>query len=157
MRFNHCRDFQGLSISLVVGQRFFFAALICLVMVPALAQVDRIYRSVRALSGKEMQLALFGRANTKECKPLPLPEIHVIAAPEHGTLTVRAATVTTNQYRGCPNLKLQVQVLLYKSAPDFVGSDTVSFAVTFENGERQAHQISITVAKEGEASKPEEL
>ncbi len=141
----------------MVGQRFFFAALVYFVMLPALAQVDRIYRGVRALSGKEMQLALLGRASTRECKPLPLPEIHVIAAPEHGLLTVRAGTVTTNQYQGCPNLKLRVQVLLYRSTPGYVGSDTVSFAVTFENGERQAHQISITVAKEGEASKAEEL
>ncbi len=141
----------------MVGERFFFDALVYLVMLPALAQVDRIYRGVRALSGKEMQLALLGRASTRECKPLPLPEIHVIAAPEHGLLTVRAGTVTTNQYQGCPNLKLRVQVLLYRSTPGYVGSDTVSFAVTFENGERQAHQISITVAKEGEASKAEEL
>jgi hypothetical protein len=147
----------SLSSSRAVSQRCFLSALICLVMWPAWAQIDRIYRSVRALSGKEMQLTLFGRANTRECKPLPLPEIHVIAAPEHGSLRVRAATVTTNQYQGCPNLKLKVQVLLYKSAPDYVGSDTVSFAVTFENGERQAHQISIAVAKEGEPSKAEEL
>jgi hypothetical protein len=133
------------------------AALICLATLPALAQVDRVYRSARALSGKEMSLALFGRVNPKECKPLPLPKIHVIAAPEHGSLTVRESTVSTNQYRGCPNLKLPAQVLLYKSTPDYVGSDTVSFTVTFENGETQAHQISITIAKEGKASKAEDL
>ena len=133
------------------------AALICVATLPAQAQVDRVYRSARALSGKEMRLALFGRVNAKECKPLPLPEIRVIAAPEHGSLTVRASTVSTNQYQGCPNLTLPAQVLLYKSAPDYVGSDSVGFTVTFENGETQAHRISITIAKDGEASKAEEL
>ena len=132
-------------------------ALICLVSNTSLAQMDRVYRSVRALSDKEIQLALFGRANTRECKSLPLPDIHVIQAPEHGTLTVRVATLATNQYPSCPNLKLQAQVLLYKSASNYIGNDALSFTVRFENGQIQAHQISIIVTNQGEPSKPEEL
>jgi hypothetical protein len=141
----------------VLGQLICFAALACLLASPSNAEMDRVYRSVRALSGKEIQVALFGRVNPKECKSLPLPEIHVITSPEHGSLTVRSATLTTNQYPGCPNLKLPAQVLLYKSVPNYVGSDLVSFTVTLENGDMQAHRISITVDKVGEPSKPEEL
>jgi predicted amino acid racemase len=105
--------------------------------------------------GGEARLVRAG--NAKECKPLPLPQIHVIAAPEHGSLTVRTTKVTTNQSQNCPNLRLPARVLLYKSEANYVGSDLVSFTVTFENGEMQGHQISILVAKEGEPSKAEEL
>jgi len=115
------RNFQGRSTRCGVSQRFFFAALIYLVILPALAQVDRVYRGVPALSGKEMQLALFGRANTRECKPLPLPEIHVIAAPEHGSLTVRVGTVTTNQYQGCPNLSCEFRCSFTNPYPTMSG------------------------------------
>jgi hypothetical protein len=139
-------------------QRLLFGALIYLFISPAMAQSDRVYRSVRVPSNKETQIALFARANTKECTPLPLPEIRVIAAPEHGSLVVRSTTLTTNQDQRCPNLKLQAQVLLYRSTSDYVGSDIVSFAVTFEGGKTEAHQISITVVKENKAAlKPEQL
>ncbi len=140
-----------------VSSPFLVGALTAFLISPGTAQVDRIYRSVRALTNKELQLALFGRANTKECKPLPVPQIHVITPPEHGSLTVRTTTVTTNQSPNCPNLSLPAQVLLYKSESNYVGSDLVSFTVTFENGQMQGHQISIAVVKEGEPSKAEEL
>ena len=113
-------------------RKILVCSLICLISKTSPAQMDRVYRSVRALSDKEIQLALFGRANTRECKSLPLPDIHVIEAPEHGTLTVRVATLATNQYPSCPNLKLQAQVLLYKSVSNYIGSDAVSFTVRFE-------------------------
>lgn len=141
----------------VLRRLTYLAALICILVSPSMAEMDRVYRSVRALSGKEMQVAVFGRMNTKECKPLPLPEIRVIAAPEHGSLVVRATTLTANNYQSCPNLRLRAQVLLYTSALNYIGSDIVSFTVTFENGQTQAHQISIIISKEGEPSKPEEL
>ena len=132
-------------------------ALFSLLIRPSIAEVERVYRSVRALSDKELQISVFGRVNTKDCKPLPLPGIRVISAPEHGSLTVRVVTLTTNQYPGCPALRLPAQVLLYKSVLNYEGNDQVSFAVTFENGQMQMHQITIVVVKEGEPSKSEDL
>jgi hypothetical protein len=141
----------------LLTQAFLVNTLLCLLTVLSVAQVDRVYRSVRVLSDKEIQIAAFARANTNECKPLPLPQIHVISSPEHGSLTVRSAFVTTKADQKCPGLRIPAQVLLYKSISSYVGNDIVSFTVTFENGVTQIHQISLTVAKEGEATKPEEL
>jgi hypothetical protein len=140
-----------------LAQAFVSGALLCLLTVSAVAQADRVYRSVRVLSEKEIQIALFARVNTNECKPLPLPGIQVIAAPEHGSLTVRSAFVTTKADQKCPSLRIPAQLLLYKSMSSYEGNDIVGFAVTFENGVTQAHQISITVMKAGEPTKPEEL
>jgi hypothetical protein len=132
-------------------------ALTCAINVLALAQDERVYRSARAISGKEVRVALFGRANPKECKALPVPEIRVVDPPKNGTLTIRTMTVTTNRYPACANLKLPAQVMFYRSDADYVGPDSISFTVTFDNGLMQAHSIVITVAKEGEPTKLQDL
>jgi hypothetical protein len=81
----------------------------------------------------------------------------VIDPPKNGALTIRVLTLTTERYPSCPNLKSPAQVLFYQSAAGYTGSDSISFTVTFENGEKQTHFIAITVTKEGQASTPEQL
>ncbi len=132
-------------------------AVICLINPRAIAQEERVYQSARALSGKEVRVGIFARANTKDCKPLQLPDIEVIAPPKNGALTIRVLTITTTRYPNCPNLKLPAQVLFYQSAPDYVGSDSISFMVTFENGQKQAHSLAISVTKEGQPSNAQDL
>jgi hypothetical protein len=132
-------------------------AILCHSGLPAAAQEERVYQSARALSGKEVRLALFGRVDAKECKPLQLPDIQVIAPPKSGALTIRVVTITTTRYPNCPNLKLPAQVIFYRSAPDYIGSDSISFTVTFENGQKQAHSFAITVTKEGQPSTAQDL
>jgi hypothetical protein len=130
---------------------------VCQDFLPAVAQQERVYQSARTASGKEARIALFGRANAKECKALPIPEIRIVDSPKHGILVVRTATITTNRYQSCGALKVPAQVLFYKSRTDYVGPDSISFVVTFENGMRQEHSIAITVVKDGEPTEPQEL
>jgi hypothetical protein len=134
-----------------------FCILVGLTNVSAKAQEERVYQSARAISGKEVQVALFGRANGKECKALPIPEVRVVDPPKNGALIIRAATLTTNRYPNCPNLKVPAQVLFYQSRSDYVGPDSISFTVTFENGLVQAHSLAITVAKDGQPSSAQDL
>lgn len=134
-----------------------FFTLICLIDVPAVGQEERVYQSARAISGKEVRVALFGRADGKECKALPLPEIRVVDPPKNGVLIIRTATLTTNRYPSCPNLKVPAQVLFYQSRSDYVGPDSISFTVTFENGLTQAHSLVIAVAKDGSPSSAQDL
>jgi len=85
---------------------------------------------VRALTGKELRVAVFARVNAKDCKPVQLPEIQVIDPPKNGALTIRVLTLTTERYPNCPNLKTPAQVLFYQSAADYAGPDSISFTVT---------------------------
>jgi hypothetical protein len=130
---------------------------VCQHFLPAAAQQERVYQSARAASGKEARIALFGRANAKECKTLLVPEIRVVDPPKHGVLVIRTATVTTNRYQSCGALRIPAQVLFYRSRTGYVGPDSISFIVTFENGMSQEHSIAITVVKDGEATEPQEL
>ncbi len=134
-----------------------FSLLIGVIAAPAVAQEERVYQSARAISGKEVRVALFGRANGKECRALPIPEVRVVDPPKNGALIVRTAILTTNRYPNCPSLKVPAQVLFYQSRADFVGSDSISFTVTLENGLVQAHSMAITVAKDGQPSNAQDL
>jgi hypothetical protein len=141
-----------------VNARFALAlTLVCLLHGPAGAQEERVYQSARAISGKEVRVAMFGRANGNECKALPIPEVRVNDPPKNGALVIRAATIVTSRYPNCPNLKVPAQVLFYQGRSDYVGPDSIGFTVTFENGRTQIHTLSITVAKDGPPTTPEAL
>ncbi len=140
-----------------VFARYALFSVVCLINVAAFGQEERVYQSARAIAGKEVRVALFGRANGKECKALPLPEIRVVDPPKNGALIIRTTTVTTNRYPNCASLKVPAQVLFYQSRSDYVGPDSISFTVTFENGVTQAHSLAITVAKDGQPSSVQDL
>jgi hypothetical protein len=129
--------------------------LTCTLSASGFSQEERIYQSARVVMGKEMRLTLFARVNRKDCKLLPLPEIRVVAPPKNGSFIVKNLMITTNRYENCPNLKLEAVGLFYKSNSGYVGADSVSFVVTFENGQSQAHSFTVLVEKEIQASNAE--
>jgi hypothetical protein len=119
--------------------------MICLANAKAVAEDERVYETAQAVTGKAVQIAVFARANGAECKSGPLPDVKVVHAPEHGTLTLKRGTLKTDRFPKCPGLQLNAQVLFYQSRDNFVGADDVAFVVSFDNGETQARQISINV------------
>jgi hypothetical protein len=119
---------------------------ICLFSLSALAQQERVYETAQAVTGTPVQIGVFARANNAECKSGPLPEIRVLQPPEHGALTVKKGTLKTDRYPKCPGLRVNAQVLFYQSRANYVGTDSVAFEVTYDNGEMQAREISIKVA-----------
>jgi hypothetical protein len=149
----HCTwffDIGNATMRLICVISALICGLVHLVSMPVLAQDERVYQSARALTGREVRLAFFARANTKDCKALALPDIQVVTPPKNGALTIRNVPITTNQYQGCPDLKLRAVALFYRSNAGYLGQDSVAFIVTFENGQSQAHSFAITVAKDGE-------
>jgi hypothetical protein len=118
---------------------------VCLASAVAVAEDERVYETAQAITGKAVQIGVFARANGVECKSGPLPDVKVVHAPEHGTLTLKRGTLKTDRFPKCPGLQVNAQVLFYQSRADFVGADDVAFVVSFDNGETQARQISINV------------
>jgi hypothetical protein len=130
------------------------AALICLVGTSVLAQTERVYQSAHAVSGKEIRVGLFARANVKECKPLLAPTVRVVAPPGHGTLIIRTMTLVTDRYPDCPHLKVPAQVLFYQSRSNYVGPDAVDVIVTSDDGRSSEVSIAIAVGQGGEGGPP---
>jgi hypothetical protein len=135
----------------------FLAALTCLIGSSVLAENERFYQSAHAISGKEVRVGLFARANVKECKPLLSPTVRVVAPPAHGSLIIRTMTLITDRYPDCPQLKVPAQVLFYQSRANYVGSDVVSVIVTSDDGRASEVSIAIAVGQDGPPAKTDEL
>jgi hypothetical protein len=126
----------------------FLAALIGLVVPSVLAQTERLYQSASAISGEEVRVGLFSRANVKECKPLSPPAVRVVAPPGHGSLVIRTMTLITDRYPDCPHLKVPAQVLFYRSLTNYVGPDAVTVIVASDDGRSSEVSIDIAVRTE---------
>jgi hypothetical protein len=123
-----------------------------LVATAALAQSAN-YSSVEAVAGKPVQLGYYASAH-KNCTAAEAPTVRVLTPPQHGTLSIRKAVLSTNKVAGCPGLKTPTQVAFYQAGEGYVGPDKVSFEVTAENGEVATYEITITVKEAPKPSAP---
>jgi hypothetical protein len=109
----------------------------------ALAQSTN-YTSIEAVPGKPSQINYHASAG-KDCTPAPRPAIRVVEPPKYGVMTVRPATLTTNQVSRCPNLKTDADVVLYSARTGFSGSDHLVYELTNANGSVDTFDVKITV------------
>jgi hypothetical protein len=112
------------------------------------------YSSAEAVAGKLVQLGYYASAH-KNCTPAEAPTVRVLMPPQHGTLSIRKAVLSTNKVAGCPGLKTPTQVAFYLANDNYVGPDKVSFEVTAEDGEVATYEITITVKAAPPASPPD--
>ena len=122
-----------------------------LVATAAFAQSVK-YTSVEAVAGKALQLTYHASVH-KDCRPGRIPTVRVIEPPTSGTLTVRAAQLTTPRVPGCPPVKAPAQVIFYEFRVGYAGPDHVKYEVTSENGAVATYDTTIAV-KAGPAPSP---
>lgn len=117
------------------------------------------YTSYDAIPGRTIEIGYYGSAN-KNCVPAPPPAIRVSEAPQSGTLTVRGGSLTTDRVKGCPGLKLPIQILFYVARPDAAGSDHLRYVVTSQNGDVSGYDVTIRIhsaPREGDSSPEKSL
>jgi hypothetical protein len=117
-----------------------FASFTC---AAALAQSSN-YMSIEAVPGAPVQLTYHASARS-DCTPAPLPTFKVIEVPKLGILTVRRATITTDKFPGCGQIKVPGQVVFYEARASDGGTDHVSYEVTGESGEVATYEVTVTV------------
>ena len=128
------------------------SAAIGLLTAPALAQIAN-YTSVEAIGDKPVQVSYHASAH-RNCTPGALPTFRVMEPPKSGMLTVRKAILTTDKVVGCGPMKTPAQVVFYQARAGYEGPDKVKYEVTNENGEVADYDVTITVKKPPDASKP---
>jgi hypothetical protein len=79
------------------------------------------------------------------CKSGPLPAIQMIVPPENGSATVKRAKVSLTNYKNCMALEVPAFIGIYRSKPDFAGSDHLTLSVSYPNGRTETQQITVTV------------
>jgi uncharacterized membrane protein len=117
----------------------------CLPLQAASAQpATTVQRSAKGASGKDIQIGVYLNV-LANCKSGPLPAIQMIVPPENGSATVKRAKVSLTNYKNCMALEVPAFIGVYRSKPDFTGSDHLTLSVSYPNGRTETQQITVTV------------
>ena len=132
------RMFSGLSRATA------FSALLALLTVPAPAQEQTVERKFKGLTGQDIRIGVFANIGA-DCKAGPLPTIRLKSPPTNGNVTVKQGKVRTTNLRQCLAAEVPAFVVIYKSKPEFSGSDSVILEVENAGGKTQVQNITVTV------------
>lgn len=103
---------------------------------------ETIQKRIEAKSGEPVQLGVFSRI-TPECT-VGEHEVRVASVAENGTIRRTAARVRPGRIPNCPDFSPEVALFIYRSNPDFTGTDRMEIRV--ETPEMtQLYQYEVTV------------
>jgi hypothetical protein len=121
-----------------------WALFIALLVEPASAQVETKERTVKAQPGQDLRIGVFASIRP-DCKSGALPTIKLKEPPSHGNVTVKQGKLRTTNFRQCLAVEVPAFVVVYRSKPDYSGSDTVSLEIINADGKTQIQRIMILV------------
>jgi hypothetical protein len=110
----------------------------------AVAQAQTVERTIKAQAGRDTRINVFASIR-QDCKSGPLPTIRLKVPPVHGKVTVKQAKLRTTNLQQCLAAEVPALVVIYRSTPDFFGSDLVVLEVINSNGKIQVQNIAISV------------
>jgi len=111
---------------------------------PAAAQTTTVQHAAKGASGKDIKIGVYVNVQAN-CSSGPLPAIQMIVPPENGSATVKRAKVSLTNYKNCMALEVPAFIGIYRSKPNFSGSDHMTLSVSYPNGRTETQQITITV------------
>lgn len=102
-----------------------------------------------AVLDQEIQMEYFYNI-TPDCKPYGDTRIALLKAPKNGNVEIRKISVLPrfragNPREACNKDKVEAIAPFYKAKPGFRGSDKLTFAVVYYDGESAVHNVEITV------------
>lgn len=106
------------------------------------------YTRIEVFAGVETQIG-FNSAFAKDCSPIQLPPIHVIAPPQHGVLKLKDGIVTAKPDTPCANKKTSAQIIFFQPNETYRGLDEIIFETFNARRERVIYHLSVTVKERG--------
>ncbi len=94
------------------------------------AQTTSLDREVRAAPGREVRVGIYTSMRA-DCTAGPLPAIRLSFAPDHGTVTVRRATIKATNVKQCLAAELPAFVAFYRAKADSSKEDRFELEVSF--------------------------
>jgi hypothetical protein len=103
-------------------------------------------REVKGAAGRDIRILVL--TNLKpDCTSGPLPSVRLVSPPVNGRITVRRVKLNATNVRQCLALEIPALVAIYRSAPEFEGSDTLMLEIVPTEGAPQQRRININVGK----------
>ena len=125
------------------------AGILCLSVLGADAQADRLEREVTAAAGRDVRVGIYTNIRP-DCTSGPLPAIRLVAPPAHGAVSVKRATLKATNLKQCLGIEAPAFVAFYRAADDFKGADEFELEIGFAGGRKRVQHFRIDVtAKPG--------
>ena len=109
------------------------------------AQTTSLDREVKATPGREVRVGIYTSMHA-DCTAGPLPAIRLSVAPEHGTVTVRHATLKATNVKQCLAAELPALVAFYRPKADSANDDRFELEVSFAAGRKQTQRFHISIS-----------
>jgi hypothetical protein len=119
--------------------------LACTPAFAAQAQGQFVERQVSAASGHDVRFGIYADIGP-DCTSGPLPAIKLVAAPMHGTVTVKRGTLKATNLKQCLAAEVPVFVGFYRSTVDFAGSDEFELEITYPGGRKEMQRVHVSVS-----------
>ena len=119
---------------------------VCCAMVSAAhAQSGAIERQIKAMPGRDARVAVYTSIQA-DCTSGPLPAIRLALAPQHGTVSVRRATLKATNFKQCLATEVPALVAFYRANQNFDGADSFDLEVNFAGGRKQIEHFTVNVS-----------
>jgi hypothetical protein len=126
------------------------AVLLCIGVLAARAQGDVqsgvIEHQFQVASGRDVRVGIFTDIRP-DCTPGPLPAIRLAAAPAHGTVIVKRATLKATNLKQCLAVEVPAFVAFYRAAADFSGADVFELEIGMQDGRKRHERVQVNVTK----------
>jgi len=123
------------------------AVVFCALAHNACAQASSVEREVKAPPGHDVRVGIYTSIRP-DCTSGPLPAIRLLAAPAHGTVSVKRATLKATNFKQCLATEVPAFVAFYRAAQDFNGADAFDLEISFAGGRKQMQHIRVNVSND---------
>jgi hypothetical protein len=127
-----------------IGRWLAAAALLCWASA-AYSQDNSIDREIKAAPGREVRVGIYSSIRP-DYTAGPLPAIRLAVAPEHGTVTVRRATLKATNVKQCLAVDVPAFVAFYRASQDLKSDDRFELEVNFAAGRKQLQRFHVSIS-----------
>jgi hypothetical protein len=120
------------------------AIFVCAFVVEVCAETTSLDREIKATPGREVRVGIYTSMRA-DCTAGPLPAIRLSVAPDHGTVTVRRATIKATNVKQCLAAELPAFVAFYRAKADSSKEDRFELEVSFAAGRKQIQRFHVLI------------
>ncbi len=121
-----------------------FAVAMAMCATAGYSQTTSLDREVKADGRREVRVGIYTSMRA-DCTSGPLPAIRLSVAPEHGTVTVRRATLKATNVKQCLAAELPALIAFYRPKADFANDDRFELEVIFAD-RKQFQRFHVTIS-----------
>jgi hypothetical protein len=128
-----------------IARRLALGFLLCIGASNVYGQTTSVDREIKATPGREARVGIYTSMRS-DCTAGPLPAIRLSVPPEHGSVTVRRATVKATNIKECLAAELSAFVAFYRAKSDAATEDRFELEVSFAAGRKQIQHFHVTIS-----------